>query len=52
MYSLGSWWGGRYIFSIPFFVLPVEPSLYPLYTMGLNPFFVNILVHFAYQKKR
>ena len=52
MYSLGSWWGGRYIFSIPFFVFPVESLVYPLYTLGLGPFIVNIFVQFAYQKKK
>ena len=39
MYSLGSWLGGRYIFSIHFFAFfPVEPPVYP----RAWPFSVNI----------
>ena len=48
MYSLGSWWGGRYIFSISVFSFPALciPRVYP----GVWPFFVNIFAQFAYQK--
>ena len=51
MYSLGSWWGGKYIFSIPFFVFPIEPSVYPLYTLGLGPFLLIYLSSLCIKNK-